>query len=178
MGEMQNNNVYYEGYPEIPYINPNRQLAMEVPRKLVSKYNMTRLESGLLPGDIILLWRVAFGTFTTTVPYSKYFEYTYGIDGPKNMAKLVEDGYVVVETAFDSLDHLNAAQVKSLLQQKSIKGLSKCTREQLDHLLSEHYTEEELAKYVTVRGYVLTEKGKLALAQGQEVVDKHPKKKY
>lgn len=177
MVEMQNSS-YYEGYPEIPYIHPERHLATEVPRKLVSKYNMTRLANGLLPGDIILLWRVAFGTFTTATPYSKYFEYTYGIDGPKHMEALIQSGYVVIETAFNSLDHLNAAQVKSLLQRKEIKGLSKCTREQLDCLLSEHYTEEELAQYVTVRGYVLTEKGNQALLDGQEVVDKHPKKKY
>lgn len=176
--DVMQNSQYYVGYPEQPYVNSKRDLSTEVPRKLVSKYNMTRLNNGLLPGDIILLWRVAFGTFTTTTPYSKYFEYTYGIDADKNMKLLIEQGYVIVETAFQSLNHLNAAQVKKILQEKDIKGLSKCTREQLDNLLAEHYTEEELSPYVTVRGYKLTEKGQQALMDGQEVVDKHPKKKF
>lgn len=176
--DVMQNSQYYVGYPELPYIHPERDLSTEVPRKLVTEYNMTRLNNGLLPGDIILLWRVAFGTFTTHSWFPKYFEYTYGINAEQSIKELVENGYVEVETSFQSLNHLNAAQVKKILQEKDIKGLSKCTREQLDNLLVEHYTEEELSKYVSVRGYALTEKGKQALLEGQEVVDKHPKKKY
>lgn len=171
----------YAGHAELPYISPERDIQAflnDVPVKLVSKYNMTRLENGLLPGDIIMLWRVAFDTFTTQSWFPKYFEYTYGIDAKQSIKDLVDNGYVEIETAFNSIDHLNAAQVKKILQEKGVKGLSKCSRDQLNQLLNEHYTEEELAPYVTVRGYLLTEKGKVALEQGQEVVDKHPKKKY
>lgn len=169
----------YAGHAELPYISPERDIQAflnDVPVKLVSKYNMTRLENGLLPGDIIMLWRVAFDTFTTQSWFPKYFEYTYGIDAKQSIKDLVDNGYVEIETAFNSIDHLNAAQVKKILQEKGVKGLSKCSREQLNVLLREHYTEEELSPYITVRGYILTEKGQLALEQGQEVVDKHPKK--
>ena len=31
----------------------------------------------------MLLWRIQFGTFTTETWFTKYFEYTYGIDAPK-----------------------------------------------------------------------------------------------
>lgn len=171
----------YAGHAEMPYISPERDIEAflnDIPVKLVSKYNMTRLENGLLPGDIIMLWRVAFDTFTTQTWFPKYFEYTYGIDAKQSINMLVENGYVEVESAFNSIDHLNAAQVKKILQEKGVKGLSKFSREQLNQLLSEHYTEEELSPYVVVRGYALTDKGEQALLEGQEVVDRHPKKKY
>ena len=44
---------------------------------------MELLTDDLLAGDIILLWRINFGTFTTETWFPKYFEYTYGIDAPK-----------------------------------------------------------------------------------------------
>lgn len=169
----------YAGHAEIPYISPERDIQAflnDVPVKLVSKYNMTRLENGLLPGDIIMLWRVAFDTFTTQSWFPKYFEYTYGINAEQSIKDLVNNGYVDIETAFHSINHLNAAQVKKILQAKGIKGLSKCSREQLNSLLSKYYTEEELSPFVTVRGYILTDKGKKALLDGQEVVNKHPQK--
>ena len=43
---------------------------------------MELLTDDLLAGDIILLWRIQFGTFTTETWFPKYFEYTYGIDAP------------------------------------------------------------------------------------------------
>ncbi|MBS4761627.1 hypothetical protein KG089_02745 [Carnobacteriaceae bacterium zg-ZUI252] len=171
----------YRDHPEMPYISPERDVEAflkKVPVKLVSKLYMTRLENGLLPGDIIILWRVNFGTFTTEMPYSKYFEYTYGIDGPARMKQLVKDGYVLLESVFDSLDHINSAQVKALLKQKQVTGLSKMKRDELDEALKLHYTEDELAHKITIRGYCLTEKGKQALKEGQWVVDKHPKKTF
>ena len=44
---------------------------------------MELLTDDLLAGDIMLLWRIQFGTFTTETWFTKYFEYTYGIDVPK-----------------------------------------------------------------------------------------------
>ena len=43
--------------------------------KVVPRKNMEETSEGLLPGDIILLWRIQFGTFTTETSFSKYFEY-------------------------------------------------------------------------------------------------------
>lgn len=103
---------------------------------------MIRLEEGLLAGDIILLWRVNFGTFTTTTPYSKYFEYIYGINGPAHMEKLLAEGYVYLESAFDSLDHITSTAKKNILKAEGVTGLSKMKAADLDTALKDHLTEE------------------------------------
>lgn len=59
-------------------------------------------------GDIILLWRVGFDTFTTQSWFPQYFEYTYGIDAAFDLRMLVEAGFVEVESAADSLDLVTA----------------------------------------------------------------------
>ena len=168
----------YKDHQVKPYISPERDLASWLlEAKPVPKRNMIPLEEGLLPGDIILLWRINFGTFTTTTPYSKYFEYTYGINGSDHMDYLVQEGYVYVESAFESLDHITSTAKKSILKTEGVTGLSKMKATDLDQALKEYMTEEQLAPYFAVRGYALTEKGKLTLEKYPEVIDKHPKKK-
>ncbi|WFA75803.1 hypothetical protein PFZ59_11830 [Streptococcus suis] len=168
----------YKDHEVKPYISPERDLAAWLlETKPVPKRNMIRLEEGLLAGDIILLWRVNFGTFTTTTPYSKYFEYIYGINGPAHMEKLLADGYVYLESAFDSLDHITSTAKKNILKAEGVTGLSKMKAADLDTALKDHLTEEKLAPYFAVRGYALTEKGRAALEDHPEVIDKHPKKK-
>ncbi|HEM6398126.1 TPA: hypothetical protein U2D39_000563 [Streptococcus suis] len=168
----------YKDHEVKPYISPERDLAAWLlEAKPVPKRNMIRLEEGLLAGDIILLWRVNFGTFTTTTPYSKYFEYIYGINGPAHMEKLLAEGYVYLESAFDSLDHITSTAKKNILKAEGMTGLSKMKAADLDTALKEHLTEEKLAPYFAVRGYALTEKGRAALENHPEVIDKHPKKK-
>ncbi|HFU4458773.1 TPA: hypothetical protein ACGPAL_002082 [Streptococcus suis] len=168
----------YKDHEVKPYISPERDLASWLlEAKPVPKRNMIRLEEGLLAGDIILLWRVNFGTFTTTTPYSKYFEYMYGINGPAHMEKLLADGYVYLESAFDSLDHITSTAKKNILKAEGVTGLSKMKAADLDTALKDRLTEEKLAPYFTVRGYALTEKGRVALENHPEVIDKHPKKK-
>ena len=108
--------------------------------------------------------------------FPNYFEYTYGIDAPKHLTTLVEKGYALVETAFDSLDHLNATMKKNILKSKGITGLSKMKATDLDQALHDNLTEEELASHFTVRGYKLTPKGEQILKQYQDIVDRHPKK--
>lgn len=168
----------YKDHEVKPYISPERDLAAWLlEAKPVPKRNMIRLEEGLLAGDIILLWRVNFGTFTTTTPYSKYFEYIYGINGPAHMEKLLSDGYVYLESAFDSLDHITSTAKKNILKAEGVTGLSKMKAADLDTALKDHLTEEKLAPYFSVRGYALTEKGRAALENHPEVIGKHPKKK-
>lgn len=137
---------------------------------------MDLLADDLLAGDIILLWRIQFGTFTTETWFSKYFEYTYGIDAPKNLKTLVEKGYADIETAFDSLDHLNSTMKKNILKSKGITGLFKMKATDLDQALHDNLTEEELASHFSIRGYKLTPKGEQILKQYQDIVDRHPKK--
>ena len=56
----------YKDHPVKPFISPERDLnAWILNPKPVPKRNMELLEDNLLAGDIILLWRINFGTFTT-----------------------------------------------------------------------------------------------------------------
>ena len=108
--------------------------------------------------------------------FPKYFEYTYGIDAPKHLKTLVEKGYALIETAFDSLNHLNATMKKNILKRKGITGLSKMKDTDLDQPLHDNLTEEELASHFTIRGYKLTPKGEHILRQYQEINDRYPNK--
>ncbi len=174
----------YKDYQAMPYISPERDLndwlaQVELSSsKLVPKRNMLMLEEGLLPGHIIVLWRVQFGTYTTTTVISKYFEHMYGVNGKQAMAELIEKGMVVEERALDSLDHLTAPMLKKFLKDKGVAGLSKMTKRELEESIHANFTEEELAPYFDIRGYHLTELGEKVLANHPEVIEKHPKKKF
>ena len=168
---------FYADHEVKPYISSERDLeAWLLDPKPVSKRNMELLQDGLLAGDIILLWRIHFGTFTTENWFPKYFEYTYGIHASEHLKSLVDKGYAVIESAFDSLDHINATMKKAILKKKGVAGLSKMKAADLNQALANHFTEEELAQEFTVRGYQLTEKGKQALKEHQAIIDHHPKK--
>ncbi|WP_394404795.1 hypothetical protein [Streptococcus sp. 20-1249] len=167
----------YGDYPVKPYISPERDLATEE-FKPVPKKNMELLEDGLLAGDIILLWRIAFDTFTNETWFPKYFEYMYGINAPQHLQELLDKGYAQLETAFASLDHLNATKKKKILKDKGVAGLSKMKAADLDQALKDNLTEEELGQYFTVRGILLTDKGQAAIDANPQVIDRHPKKKY
>ena len=108
--------------------------------------------------------------------FPKYFEYTYDIDIPKHLEKLVEKGYATIETAFDSLDHLNATMKKNILKKKGVTGLSKMKASDLNQALHDYFSEEELANCFSIRGYKLTSKGEQALKDHQAIIDRHPKK--
>lgn len=105
---------------------------------------MINLNDKLITGDIILLWFVGFGTFTTESWFPKYFKYTYGINAPKNLSKLVKEGFIEIESAFASLKHINSIMKKNILRQKAIKGLSKLKAAELDEVLKENSSEKLL----------------------------------
>ena len=168
---------YYADHEVKPYISPERDLeAWLLDPKSVSKRNMELLQDGLLAGDIILLWRINFGTFTTESWFPKYFEYTYGIHAPEHLRALVDKGYTFIESAFDSLDHMNATMKKAILKKKGVAGLSNMKAADLNQALADLFTEEELAEQFAIRGYQLSEKGKQALKDYQAIIDRHPKK--
>jgi len=85
---------------------------------------------------------------------------------------LVEKGYAVIKTVFDSLDHLNATIKKNILKSKGMTGLSKMRAPDLDQSLRDKFSGEELS----IRGYKLTPKGEQILEQYQDIIDRHPKK--
>lgn len=142
--------------------------------------NLEKLPNGLLPGEIILLWRIDFGTFTNESVFPRYFAEKYGIDALKHLRKLIKSGYVETQYVFDALEsHATVDFMRwALAEKKGIFGLSKENRNGLLDLMEVTFSERELSKIFKVRGYVLTEKGEKALQEGKAVVDKHPKKKY
>ncbi|MBM7643098.1 hypothetical protein [Streptococcus loxodontisalivarius] len=166
----------YAGHEEMPYIAPKYE--EELRDKPIAKRQMVRTAEGLLPGHIILLWRIQFGSFTNESSFHKYFYTTYGIDAEKELSFLIEEGYVEVETAFESLRFLTAPRLKNILKEKEVKGLSKMKREDLDAKIAELFTENDLTQLFSQRAYRLTEKGRQALDKHPEIVAKHPQKKF
>ncbi|CJY90941.1 hypothetical protein E3V49_04945 [Streptococcus pseudopneumoniae] len=58
--------IFYKEHQVKPFISPERDLdAWLLNPKPVPKRNMDLLADDSLAGDIILLWRIQFGTFTT-----------------------------------------------------------------------------------------------------------------
>ncbi|EHI69615.1 hypothetical protein ACVRY7_00600 [Streptococcus ictaluri] len=166
----------YENHAEMPFILAKYET--ELIRKPIAKKQMVRTKEGLLPGHIIMLWRIHFGTYTTANPHHKYFYTTYGIDAQKELDWLIQESYVQVESAFDSLRHLPASDLKGFLTQKGVKGLSKMKRQDLDEAVAQYYNEQELSQCFDLRGYALLEKGQQALAANSPIVESHPQKKY
>ncbi|HET2976746.1 TPA: hypothetical protein VQ766_001165 [Streptococcus pneumoniae] len=57
---------FYKEHQVKPFISPERELdTLLLSPKPVPKRNMDLLVDDSLAGDIILLWRIQFGTFTT-----------------------------------------------------------------------------------------------------------------
>lgn len=174
----------YENHAEVPYISSKRNLKKWLDlvnigsENLVSKQNMVRFEEDILPGHLILLWRINFGTFTTISGYPKYFEYDYGINAEQALDEIQQKGYAKELSAIDSLPYLNAAQLKAILKQFGITGYSKLKKSELMDLAKEKLTEEQLAPNFNIRGYQITPTGEELLKKYPEAVDRHPKKKY
>lgn len=166
----------YQDHAEMPYIAPQYEENMRL--KPVPKRNMIRTEENLLPGHIILLWRIQFGSYRTNDQPHKYFATTYGIDAKKEVLSLMEQGYVRLESATEAIRHLTALQVKNLLKTKDVKGLSKMKRADLDQAMVISFTEQELAELIDTKAYLLTEKGQEILGQHPDIIDKHPQKKF
>lgn len=163
----------HEEMPRVP-----EQYLDEILTKPIAKRQMVRTVEGLLPGHIILLWRIQFGSYTNQSPHHKYFATTYGIVAEDEVVWLMDQGYVVLEDVKTALRHIPATQLKNWLKEKGIKGLSKMKRVDLDQAVFAHFTEEELVERYQVRAYLLTEKGERILANHPEIVAKHPQKKF
>lgn len=172
----------YQDHAEIPYISPDRDQSSWLKKvklgteSIVPKRNMVRSPEGLLAGDIILLWRISLGTYTTESWTPKYFEYDYGIDCPASLSSLIDNGFAVQDSASQSLDHVPGTVLKAILKDHGITGLSKLKKEDLKDKVLQSLTEEQLDQVIDIRGYSLTDKGRAALDNNLQVIDKHPKK--
>lgn len=176
----------YKDYDVMPYISQERNIEhflkeVEISKsKLVPKKNMIYVdrEEKILPGHIILLWRINFGTYTNETIASKYFEYTYGINASEALNDLINNGYAIRHLAKESLQHLSISILKNFLKTKNVKNISKMNAEDVRNAVISHFSNVELENLFSVRAISLTTKGQKMLEKGQEIVDKHPKKKF
>ena len=65
---------------------------------------------------------------------------------------------------------------KNILKKKGVAGLSKMKATDLNQVLHDHFSEEELANFFSIRSYKLTPKGEQALKDHHAIIDRHPKK--
>ena len=181
----------YRSHRNLPYISPERDLAAwleevelssskAVPKWALEPVANIELYGGYLfevtAGDIILLWRISFDTFTTQSWFPKYFEHTYGIDAAFDLRMLVEAGLVEIGSATDSLDLMTAPALRKALKDAGVNGLSSAKKADLMRLARERLSPAQLEDVVPVRSYKLTTTGRALLDAHPEVVAKHPKK--
>lgn len=171
----------YKDYPEQPFISPERDLQAWIenpnsfPYSKVERKQMIRLEEGILPGDLILLWRIGFNTFTTKSIFPQYFEYRYGINPVESIELLKKLGYMYKENASNSLHQLNAPTLKTILKKHNLKvGGSKA--DLLSRLL-ENLSNEQLENEFNLRQYTITDVGKKLLVKYDDIIQKHGLKK-
>lgn len=168
---------FYENYPVHPYISPDRDLEMwenypeKFPYAKVSKFNMTPLDEGLLPGDIVLLWRIGFNNYTNESHVVNYFEYRYGIDHDASIQKLIDGGYIELSSAKNTLDLITVPELKRMLKAKSLPVSG--NREVIVLRVLANLSEEDLESSFTLRKYVLLDEGKKMLAKYEDIIQKH-----
>lgn len=172
----------YEDYPEHPYIAPTRDLRdweqypEKYPYSKVERAQMIRVEEGVLPGDIIMLWRIGFDNFTNETSIPNYFEYRYGVNSDVSIQSLMDKGYVYQEDAKGSLDLLSMPLLKRILD---LKGLKKSGNKQmlLERVL-ESFDEKELESAFSLRRYRIHEEGTALLKKYNAIIQKHGPKEY
>lgn len=172
---------FYKDYPNQPYINPKRDLESweafpeKFPYGKVSKFNMTDVEDGLLPGDIVLLWRISHGSYTNQTHVTEYFEYRYGVNHDESINKLLKKDYIKKGTAFDTLDLLNMTELKRILKAEGL-SLSGNKKDVFNRIV-EHVDKNALASYFNQRRYILLDKGQALLKRHDDIIQKHGPKK-
>lgn len=171
-------NKVYKDYPEMPYINEARDIEdwIENPHKYpyskVEKKQMVRLDEGLLPGDVVLLWRIGFNNFTNETHIPDYFEYRYGVNAYNSLQLLMDKGYVVEWGVIESMDLIGAAQLKSVLKKYNLKLSGK--KDDLIQRIIHEISETELEKEIKTRKYLITEDGQKVLDKyTDEIIKKH-----
>ena len=105
--------IFYTDHEVKPYISPERDLeAWLLDSKPVPQTKYGAPSRWLACRGYHSLVADPFWNLYDRDLVSWYFEYTYGIHASEHLKTLVEKGYVYIESAFDSLDHINATMKK------------------------------------------------------------------
>lgn len=169
--------IKYQDYPNQPYISPTRDLkkwetSPELfPYKIVEKSYMVKLEEGILPGDLIMLWRIGFGTFTNESVIPAYFEYRYGVNSDESIDLLIEKEFAFLCNATDSLVELTAPKLKEILKTKNLKLTGK--KQELIERIIQNINEDELKDLFKLRRYQITDLGRKVLNSHPEIIKRH-----
>lgn len=116
----------YRDYPEQPYISPERDLTAwektpeKFPYGVVGRKQMQRLPEGLLPGDVVMLWRIHFGNFTNESVIPQYFEYRYGVESGESIATLLRLGLARQCGAVETLPLVSMVLLKRILKENGL----------------------------------------------------------
>ncbi len=102
---------------------------------------MIRLEEGLLAGTLSSSGVSILVPLQLRRPIPSILS-TSTASLPAHMEKLLAEGYVYLESAFDSLDHITSTAKKNILKAEGVTGLSKMKAADLDTALKDHLTEE------------------------------------
>lgn len=169
--------IIYENYPEQPYISANRDVkAWEKNPSLfaydiVEKKQMIRLEEKVLPGHIIMLWRVNFDNFSNMSTIPLYFEYKYGVDSHECLSTLEKLGYIQTCNATESLSLLNMVELKQILLNNNLTKNGK--KPDLINRIIENIPNDKLEKMFELRKYKSTSLGKDLLIKYDYIIQKH-----
>lgn len=167
----------YADYPETPYISPCRDLEAwqrtpeKFPYGIVARSQMERLPEGILPGHIVMLWRVHFGTFTTDSFFPRYLEYRYGVEGRETLATLQDKGYIRLSRARESADLLSVAVLKRLLAARGLAVRGK--KADLLARYRDNVSDQEMEDDFDERRYAMTPEGTKVLARYDDLIRKH-----
>lgn len=168
---------YYKDYPVQPYINPERDLDMwenfpeRFPYGKIAKVDITPVEEGLVPGDIVLLWRIGFNNVTTETWMPDYFEYRYGINTDDSIKLLTEKGYIYLGSALETLDLLNAEVLKRMLKSKGLPVSGK--KQDILERVVINLSPEELEASFPQRKHAITPQGRSILEKYPNIIKKH-----
>lgn len=171
----------YKDYPEQPYISSSRDLKAweetpeEFPYGIIERKNMIRLEDNILPGHIIMLWRINFDNFTNETVIPQYFEYRYGVNSDEVLKDLVDLKYIELNSAKESLGELNMIVLKRILKNSNLPTSGK--KADLLFRIENSFSNEELEKLFPLRKYSITNNGKEILNKYESIIKKHGIKK-
>ncbi len=171
----------YSDYPEQPYISVDRDLKHweespeDFPYGIVEKRQMVRTNEGLLPGDIVMLWRINFDNFTNETIFPEYFEYRYGVNSEESIERLLNAKLIEINNALDTLYLLNMIKLKKILKNYNLELSGK--KAELLARIRENISIEDLENEFTLRKYSSTTLGKKILSKNYSIIEKHGPKK-